>query len=183
MYSSTIFLGEYAWSPAFNYFTHSLDSEYDGEGWSDARGKCPVPLMPAAFHYTAEGRDFDCSIDDGYSLALPPENFVKLLGLKWTGKGADFIDEQDRVVAFDPTAYEEGADVLLISEDALKRFLKESDLALCWTIVGEKMVAGLNHANQDSIRFRKMTGACILTEEGVKKIHQRSSYWGDSEEV
>ena len=58
--------------------------------------------------------DFDCSIDDGYSLALPPENFVKRLGLKWTGKGADFIDEQGRFVAFDPTAYEDGADVLLI---------------------------------------------------------------------
>ena len=183
VYSSTIFLGEYAWSPAFKYFIDSLDSDYDGEGWSEARGKCPVPLVPASFRYSAEGGDFDCSIDDGYSLALPPENFVKALGLKWTGNGADFIDEQGRIVTFDPTAYEDGADVLLIREDALKRFLKEDDIALCWTIVGEKMVAGLNHANQDSIRFRKMTGACILTKEGVKKIHQRSSYWSDSEET
>lgn len=182
VYSSTIFLGEYVWSPASKYFIKSLDSDYDGEGWSDARDKCPVPLMPASFRYSSEGGDFDCSIDNGYSLALPPENFVKRLGLNWAGKGADFIDEQARVVAFDPTAYEDGADVLLIREDALKRFLEENDLALCWTIAGEKIVVGASDKHLQLLKFRKLTGACILTEKGVKRIHQRSSYWGDSEE-
>ena len=177
VYSSTTFLGEYACSPAFKYLIDSLDSDYDSEGWSDARGKCPVPLMPASFRYSAEGGDFDCSIDDGYSLALPPENFVKALGLKWTGNGADFIDKQDRVVAFDPTAYEDGADVLLIREDVLKRFLRENDLALCWTIVGEKMVVGASDRHSQSLKFRKLTGAFLLNGDDIERVHQSSSYW------
>ena len=182
VYSSTAFIGEYTWSPAFKHFINSPDSAYDSEGWRDASNKCPVPLMPAAFYYTAEGRGFDCSIDDRYSLTLPSENVVKNLGLKWTGRGADFIDKQGRVAAFDPTAYEDGADALLIREDILKWFLKENDLALCWTIVGEKMVVGASDRHLRSLKFRKLTGACILTEEGIKRIHQRSSYWGDSED-
>ena len=94
--SGDMFLGEYPCSPAFDYFINSLDSDYDSERWSDARGRCPVPLLPVSFRYSAEGGGFDCSIDDGYSLNLPTENFVKRLGLKWTGNGAEFIDEQEQ---------------------------------------------------------------------------------------
>ena len=125
----------------FKHIINSFDSDYDSEGWSDARGKCPVPLLSACFSYSAEGGGFDCSIDDGYSLNLPPNSFVERLGLRWTGSGADFIDEQDSIVAFDPTAHEDGPSALLIREDAMNRFLTENDLALCWTIVGEKMVS------------------------------------------
>ena len=119
----------------------------------------------------------DCSIDDGYSLYLPNAAFTEKLGLRWTGVGADFIDKQGRIVAFDPTAHEDGAHALLIRHDVLKQFLAENGLALCWAVVGEKMVVGLGDRHSKSLKFRKLTGACLLTDEGVKRIHQGSSYW------
>ena len=174
--SGEMFLGEYPWSPAFDYFINSLDSDCDGERWSDARGKCPVPLMAVSFSYSAEGSGFDCSIDDGFSLNLPTENFVKRLGLEWTGKGADFIDEQGRVVAFDPTAYEDGPSALLIREEAMNRFLAENDLALCWTVVGEKTVGGI-HDRHQNLKFTKLTGAYRFTGQSVEGFVKPPTYW------
>ena len=174
--SSDMFLGEYAWALAFKHLINSLDSEDGYEGWSSAYGKCPFRLMPASFSYSAEGGGFDCSIDDGYSLNLPPENFVKRLGLKWAGNGTDFMDEQGRVVAFDPTAYEDGPSALLIREDAMNRFLAENDLAFCWTIVGEKMVLGVHDSHQ-SLKFTKLTGAYIFTGQGVEGFVKPPTYW------
>ena len=174
--SGHMFLGEYAWAPAFEYFIELLDSDDSSEGWSDARGKYPVPVLPASFSYSAEGSGFDCSIDDSYRLSLPPENFVKRLGLKWTGNGADFIDEQGKTVVFDPTTYEEEPSALLIREDSLNGFLAENDLALCWTIVGEKMVIGGYDRHQD-LKFINLTGAYKFTGRGVQGFMKPPSYW------
>ena len=174
--SGEMFLGEYPWSPAFDYFINSFDSDYDGERWSDARGKCPVPLMAVSFRYSAEGSGFDCSIDDGFSLNLPTENFVKRLSLEWTGNGADFIDEQGEVVAFDPTAYADGPSTLLIREDAMNRFLAENDLALCWTVVGEKTVGGI-HDRHHNLKFTKLTGAYRFTGQSVEGFVKSPTYW------
>ena len=175
--TSDMFLGEFSWSTAFNCFNDSLDSDYRNDGWSNARGKCPVQVLITSIHYLAEPSTFDCSVDDGYSLYLPYATIIEELGLKWTGAGADFMDEQGRVVAFDPTAHEDGANALLIREDVLKQFLGENYLALCWTVVGEKMVVGAGDRNSQSMKFRKLTGAYILADESIERIHQRSSYW------
>ena len=174
--SGNMFLGEYAWAPAFEYFIEFFNSDDSIEGWSYADGKCPVPVLPASFSYSAEGGGFDCSIDDSYRLSLPPENFVKRLGLKWTGNGADFIDGQGKTVAFDPATYEEGTSALLMHEDALNRFLMENDLALCWTIVGEKMVIGGYDRHQD-LKFTKLTGAYRFAGQGVEGFTKPPSYW------
>ena len=176
-YGSDLFLGEYAWSPAFEYLMKSLTSDDESEGWRNTGRECPITLLPTSFHYAAGCGGSDCSIDDGYSLYLPNAAFTEKLGLRWTGVGADFIDKQGRIVAFDPTAHEDGAHALLIRHDALKQFLAENSLALCWAVVGEKMVVGLGDRHSKSLKFRKLTGACLLTDEGMKRIHQGSSYW------
>ena len=175
--SGNMFLGEYAWAPAFEYFIEFFNSDDSIEGWSYADGKCPVPVLPVSFSYCAEGGGFDCSIGDGYDLSLPHENFVKRLGLKWTGNGADFIDEQGKTVAFDPATYEEGPSALLMHEDALDSFLKENDLVLCWTIVGEKSVVGLNYTHQDSLKFTKLTGAYRFADQSIEGFTKPLSYW------
>ena len=175
--TSDMFLGEFAWSPVFRFYTDSIDSYYRNDGWSNAGGRCPVQVLPTSFHYLAESSTLDCSVDDGYSLYLPNATVIEAIGLKWTGVGADFIDKQGRLAAFDPTAHEDGANALLIREDVLSQFLAENDLALCWTVVGEKIIVSESHRNSQSLKFRKLTGAFLLTDDGIKRIHQESSYW------
>jgi hypothetical protein len=134
-----MFLGEYGWSPAFRYFQQPY---YGDEGWTQPREDSPVKVKIASFKYLREIGGFDCSVDESYTLRLPAIDLVAGLGLRWAGKGADFVDASGRLTAFDPTAHRDGPSALLLRLDGLTEFLAREKLALCWTILGEKRVLG-----------------------------------------
>lgn len=132
-----MFLGEYPWSPAF----HSLNrSSADTYGRKNFEGNCPVQVRAMTYGYRKELGRSDCSVDGSYFLRLPDLDFVERLGLRWFGSGTDYLDEDGRLAAFDPTTREEGARVLLIREDILKRYLSKNGLVFCWIISGERVV-------------------------------------------
>ena len=128
------FLGEFGWSPAYKYFDASVDIHAGLHG--------PKFVRPATGFYSSEMRDFDCSLDHAFSLQLPHHTFVERLGLKWFGRGADYLDQRGNLAAFDPTVHEEGPTALLLREDVLRRYLAEEELVLCWQIDGEKLIMG-----------------------------------------
>ena len=128
------FLGEFRWSPAYKYFDASVDIHAGLHG--------PKFVRPATGFYSSEMRDFDCSLDHAFSLQLPHHTFVERLGLKWFGRGADYLDQRGNLAAFDPTVHEEGPTALLLREDVLRRYLAEEELVLCWQIDGEKLIMG-----------------------------------------
>ena len=132
-----MFLGEYGWSPAFQYFNQPYHSSS-----TESEQGCPVPIRKAICKYKKESQGFDCSVDDSYSLWLPTHDIVEQFGLKWTGRAADYIDLEGRLAAFDPTVHEEGPSALLLREDLLKRDPSDEGLVLCWTILGGKRVRG-----------------------------------------
>ena len=157
-----MFLGEYGWSPAFRY--------YDGldEGLNDwvrpGRG-CPVSVRTTTFDFLYESGGFDCSLDESFTLQLPQAHFLNHLKLTWTGKCTDFVDGDSKLAAFDPTTHEAGPTALLVQEDVMRRYLSESNTALCWTILGEKTVLGgrLRSEFPGSLRI---SGAYLLTAQG-----------------
>ncbi len=132
-----MFLGEYGWSPAFQYCRQQYRSN-----WTKPEQDCPVFVRPVAFHYMQGSNGFDCSVDGSYTLQLPTHDVVERLGLKWTGWVADYNDPEGSLAAFDPTAHAEGPSALLLREDLLRRYLLDKGLVLCWTILGEKRVLG-----------------------------------------
>ena len=79
---------------------------------------------------------------ESYALRLPHLGFIKYAGLQWSGDAADYYDNNGELAAFDPTAYEDGPSGLLLRRDLLDRYLAENGLALCWVILGEKMILG-----------------------------------------
>ena len=136
-----MFLGEHGWAPASKYF----QNEYFGdEGWTNPERGCPVRIRCVAFEYLHESSGFDCSVDDGYTLRLPASEFVNGLNIRWSGRGADFIDATDRIAVQDPTVYTNGPSALLFREDLLSEFLDREKFAFCWTILGGKEVLSPN---------------------------------------
>lgn len=158
-----IFLGEYGWSPAFR---HIFPSCYGGNDWINPDQNCPVSIRPATFNYNASAGGFDCSLDDSYTMYLPHPEFINRLGLKWAGKGSDYLDPEDRIAAFDPTAHEDGPTSLLLREDLLRQYLSNEGLALCWTILGEKRVIG--GSRQSYHGALRISGAYKYTDQGLK---------------
>lgn len=165
--SYSTYLGEYGWAPAYE------QSLPDGSGFDDSArptspdGKvCPVAIRPVSFVYTAEGGGFDCSVKDHITLRLPHYDFIRSLDLRPSHSGADFVNPTGTLVAFDPTAHETGPNALLLNKEFLEIYLREQDLAICWVVLGEKMLVGGNPGGEFRGRA-KMSGAYRITEDGL----------------
>lgn len=167
--TSRMFLGEYGWSPAFRNFNQPWHGFC---GWTKPEKNWPVSVLPVLVQYIGGGLSFDCSADESYLLQLPYHDIVKQLGLKWTRLGANFVDQEDRLAAFDPTAHEANRTALLIREDLLRQYLSNQGLALCWTILGEKRVQGGNRFlaadRQSNHGTMRISGAYKYSDQGPK---------------
>lgn len=165
---TSLYQGEYIWSPAFKHLNSSYENSEEEPSWNSSRPKCPVSLKTAAFRYYAEEGGFDCSIDEGYSLYLPNADFVVKHGLRRSSNGADFINSHGEVVAFDPTVYEDGPNALLLRKNELMEQLKNDGITLCWAVLGEKwLIGGIDRDRPNKHMPRRFSGAYVLTENGL----------------
>ena len=156
-----MFIGEYPWAPAFEYLDRSTDVEEESSrasGWSGF-------VRPASRSYHAGISGFDCSAGDAMNFLLPNHNFVDRLGLKWNGPGSEYLEENGKVGAFDPTANDDGPTALLLREDLVKQYIADEGLTLCWVVMGEKWVIGgqSNHGFHGAL---KIQGVYRLTDQG-----------------
>lgn len=163
---SGIFLGEFVWSPAFESLTRS----YEGiDGWTELGAGCPVSVQAAPLERLTVSSGFDCSVDDSFTLQLPCQQLVSGLGLKWSGTGADYLDSDGKLAAFDPTVYEEGPSALLIREDLLKRYLSDHGLAVCWMVQGEKLVIPAS-VNPRAFDIARIVGVYAYSDQGLESF-------------
>ena len=135
-------MGEYAWGPAFEQLVNS--AAINEHEWCYPENSEPVTAYGLAAHCSATGGEYDCSADEGAAstLYLPSHLVVRGCRLTWTGDGADYVDANSRMAAFDPSAHEPGPNALLLRSDLLDDFLKENKLELCWAVAGEKQSMG-----------------------------------------
>ena len=163
--ANQLFFGEHGWSPAFTEtLARSLNASTPT--FRDAV-TCPTGVRVTEVEYQARGSGFDCSVRDNYSLSAPHPALIQALGLRWSGRGADFVDESGHLAAFDPTAHEYGPAGLLLREDLLADYLEREGLALVWTVNGEKMTGapGRDWRWDGFLRFH---GAYRYTREHVE---------------
>lgn len=123
-----------------------------------------MPIQPASFTSLAESGGFDCSIDESYSLRLPHQDFISHWGLRWSGKGVDYLDKAGELSASDPTVHGDDPSALLLRKESLKEYLKDKELALCWTVIGEKWVVG-GDTDAGNRGYATMSGAYSYTGE------------------
>lgn len=133
---SSVFLGEHPWAPASQF----VRVEYYGDpGW-DRLSDAKFEIHPTVFEFTTEEGGYDASITEAFSLRLPHALLLEGLGLRWSGKDAEFVDDKERIVAFDPSAECPGPNSLLVRRDEICKFLAKEDLVLCWDLRGMKEI-------------------------------------------
>ena len=154
-----MFLGEHGWSLASRYFSDS--------GWTTPGHGCPVKMQMLSVRYLGETVGFDCSLDESLRLQLPASELVDGIGMRWSGEGADYLDNTGQPVAFDPTVHDNGPTALLLREDLFREVLAQKGLVFCWTVLGEKRAFGAWHTPKYVFSHR-MTGAFILDDNGPK---------------
>jgi len=153
-----VFLGEFFWSPAFNYFD---DPYYHRDGWTrDRAGNCPTDVLVTNDEYGREARSYDCSITQSMFVDLPCQYLVKEMKLSWQGEEGNWYDSAKQLIAFDPSIRTAGPRVLLFNRDALDAFLTQRGLSLFWTVSGEKQFYGKHfHVTKEVHHYQQIAGA------------------------
>lgn len=167
----SLFFGELGWSFAFNALIG--DSAEPQRPKPEKGAGCPIPLQIASYRYVAEGRGYDCSIADSYELHRPHARLVEAMNLRWTGNGADYLDADGVLAAFDPSAHDDGASALLMREDSLAHFLDQTGSAIVWAITGEKRAHGPGWSRDAWAGALRLTGNATFKRGGP--IHRRFS--------
>lgn len=134
-----MYLGEHGWAAASNHFQKQYGEDV---GWKLPEPNCPAKVHTCSLEYACSKGGLDCSIIQGFRLKLLNANIVNDIGLIWSGDGVNFLDKNDRLAAFDPSAHAQGPSVLLVRDDVFKEYLATKNLALCWTVLGEKRFIG-----------------------------------------
>ncbi|MCL4266050.1 MAG: ATP-binding protein [Anaerolineae bacterium] len=143
-----VFLGEFYWSPAYEYYN---DPYMRTIGWQKGEpyGRIPKPIMPTTDRCAKDDSGYDCSVDAGISISLPNQYIVEQMKLHWQGVEGQYFDRSGKLIVFDPSVQNKGPSLTLIDWDAFLEFLKENNLAILWTILGEKQLIGGGFRDDD----------------------------------
>ncbi len=157
-----VFYGEFFWSPAFS--SHSPENEKDG--WIDPDsefGRFPKPLLVTANNYFWETGSYDCSMEDSIGIKLPAKHIVQGMKLHHNYREGHCYDSAQRLMAFDPSVFQEGAGALLMNRNAFIEFLAKKDYGVMWTILGEKQIL---ESDVDEYKGRLEISASCFLEDG-----------------
>jgi len=150
-YGHDLYLGEYAWHPAFK----------DWEEWTDfddPMSPLPVSCCPTVRQYTCEQGGYDYSPNQTVHLQVPAMWLMDALSLRLAdGRSARFVDDNRTTRFFDPSLWQEGPKAGLVDRGAFLGALEQNDLAAVWIIAGEKNVYGHRDSHGFGGRYRFTT--------------------------
>jgi hypothetical protein len=162
-----MFLGEYYWSPAYNYFNIPY---FHHNGWTKYwENRIPKEILLTTEEYSKEGGGYDCSIEkeDGFRINLPTKFIVEKMNLNWNGVEGHFFDKNGELIAFDPSLKEKGNTSFLIRKDKFQQFLNENNLSIFWILRGEKLSYDENIYLKKGIRPLEISGVYAIEDNEI----------------
>ncbi|MGA2916104.1 MAG: AVAST type 2 anti-phage system protein Avs2 [Sedimentisphaerales bacterium] len=139
--TTSLFFGEFYWSPAFKYFNTPY---YGRDVWIKNESRwhsLPVDVALTTDNYYREsGRD--CSIMNSLNITLPAQRLAESMQLSWKGKEGQWFDNNDIVIAVNPIVEYGGPTSFLLKKQHLRLFLDQNELDIIWVMLGEKRKLG-----------------------------------------
>jgi len=62
--------------------------------------------------------------------------------LIYSNREGEFVDKSGKLICFDPSVYHDCKSFLLIKKDNLLKYMRENNLQIIWTVLGEKNIIG-----------------------------------------
>lgn len=155
-----IFLGEFFWSQAFQYF----DSPYfNHDGWTKGQGhtRLPCEVLVTSDQYMQERGNYDCSIDDTISMYLPAKWIAEQMGLCWRGVEGCYFDRSGDLMTQDPSVGSAGPSALLVNKERMSEFLRAKGYRIVWTLLGEKDIRAGMHSTSENWPGRMEISGCL----------------------
>lgn len=142
-----VFYRECYWSAAYRFFQNPY---YEGDGFRtyyDEKLRKEIGKLDITSNYYYWEEEFDSSKEEPIGIMKPSAALWNGLGLKQGAKEGDYVDQQGKLVAFDPSVSFHSLSCLVIRKDTLVKYLQDNKLAIFWTVLGEKQILG-NHTDR-----------------------------------
>lgn len=163
-----MFSREYYWSPAQDYFTTEY---YGGTEWTEVHDKESGKYI-AGVNVTAQGflweEEFDKSKEETISFLKPSTVIHKGMDLKYSQREGEFLDNSDKVQCFASNVYHNSKSYLLVKKAPFLKFLKDNNLKIVWTVLGEKQIIGGRSFGTDYLGRIEISGAYYFDKEELK---------------
>jgi len=159
-----VFWGELFWASSF---LSQNESYYGRNGWTSNEdetlyGWLPAPILLTVDEWVQDARAYDCSLEESARITIPCEQLAIKMGLTPRREG-EWVNGDNKVIAFDPSVFESGPSTLLIQKDSFLAFLDENDYDIVWIILGEKRITTPSFNPQN--RLEISGAACFNSQE------------------
>jgi len=171
-----MFSREYYWSPAYKFFQKEY---YDGNEWKKVHGqhddKTVTKVLVTTESFVWE-EEFDYSKEETIRFLKPCSRIYENMNLGYSDKEGIFIDETNEIICFDPSVYYNCKSFLIIKKARMMEYLKENDLQIIWTVLGEKNITGIDSSRDKDMRWLEISGVYCLTDGAIEgKIHTNNT--------
>jgi hypothetical protein len=163
-----MFSREYYWAAANKTFSNNY---YGGNEWDELHdrklGKYICNTAQTAIQYLWE-EEFDASKEGAITYYKPTELLFRLLDLQYSNVEGQLLNTKKEMICFDPSAITPTLRCLLVKKNDLLKVLKENDLEIIWTLVGEKLMIG-GHFDKGEYAGRLNISDFLFFDSGVLK--------------
>jgi hypothetical protein len=171
---SNTFNREFYEAPAYLYHTDPEGDWIDIHHHSSGRKIADVLRTTEVYHWEKE---FDCSKEEAIIYNKPSRALATGLDLRYSKREGEMVDAQQQLVCFDPSVNYRSSRGLLIKKSAMDNFLAKENLALIWTIVGEKQVNARSWKGKKYPGRMNMSGIYSYTPR--ESIDGKLTFWLD----
>lgn len=159
-----LFSRELYWSPAYHYFQ---DPYYGWNEWSEVSDSENSDKIIAKVLPTTVGMRWETGSEDAKvpSYIVPCETLYSGMNLDYSEKVGQWNDTKGEVVCFDPSTIHNGYSSLLVKKENLFRFLKDNNLKIFWTCLGEKNIHGTGFGGDRFGKWLCISGVCSVVDD------------------
>jgi hypothetical protein len=171
-----MFNREHHWSEAYSFFQNPY---YGGcQQWTDIGKGYPYKVALTTDKYYWES-EYDYSKEGSLDMLKPSQIIFEGLNMKYSQRDGEYIDKENKLICFDASVDNESYQCLLVKKEELLRFLDEHDLALVWTMIGEKQIITRGYRNEDFIGMMQISGIVHLDEKEEFKTELNIKFIND----
>ena len=169
---SVIFNSEYYWSSAYKYFKDQHNNGFEKHiiDLNDKLGnKIEITLTSSNYYWEQN----DHSLNNSVRILKPSASLYNIMQLSPGKNEGEFLNQANELCCFSPSQYHGSEPLLLVKKEELKKCLDQNNLALIWTVLGNKLISGIPYQPEQPIEEAIINGAYILngnTEKGGYEV-------------
>lgn len=167
-----MFNREHYWSEAYKFFQNPYYGGHDDwteiePSYGESKKKYPNKIALTTDEYYWED-EFDYSKEGSFSILKPSKILFDGLSMRYSKKDGEFIDENNNLISFEASIYNETNKCLLVKKENLLKFLSDNDLTIIWTMIGEKQIHTPMTKREDFFGLMQISGYTYLDNEKVE---------------